>query len=667
MSILRVRPRIRLGMFTVLMMGMVMLVASLMAVTTMLDIRRVHSFSKDQLEERGFLLANALNDVLADALYFLDIDKLNDLAELIRGQPDVVDVQVFEPSGDLIVDPSVHYYAVGKVRHEFALESVGSRRMISRLEGRIMHVTAPITSGDDVIGGIHFTLANDRTEAATRRITVEKLWQSAVLLVVAVAASYVMARRFVRPITQLALSTEAIAMGEFRVPIAYRRDDEIGDLTVALAEMSRELGESRVELESRATELSGANEQLLREMSERKELEAQLLQSQKMEAVGRLAGGVAHDFNNLLTAILGYAQLGAKEAAADGRLGVALQEITRAGERAADLTRQLLAFSRRQIIEPQIVDLNDLILKLDGMLRRLIGENIELITVPGADMPVVKVDPGQVEQVIVNLAVNARDAMPQGGALTIETARVTLGESYASQNPEALPGEYVVIAVSDNGVGIASDIKARIFEPFFTTKERGKGTGLGLSTCYGIVKQNGGHISVYSEPGQGATFKVYLPSIGERPSLDQALSEEDDLLTGSETVLLVEDEPSVRQLATSALRTYGYSVLEAADGQQALKLAKARTGTDIHLLVTDVVMPAMGGRELVDGLVAIHPETKVLYMSGYTDDAIVHHGVLEEGTEFLQKPFTPVTLGRRVREILDDTRRGSASQGPLSP
>jgi two-component system, cell cycle sensor histidine kinase and response regulator CckA len=391
---------------------------------------------------------------------------------------------------------------------------------------------------------------------------------------------------------------------------------------------------------------------LSRDITEQKRLEAQLLQAQKMETVGRLAGGVAHDFNNLLTAIGGYASLVKRSLPPDSAAHSDIDVVIQASDRAAGLTRQLLAFSRRQIIEQRVIDLNQLIVDIDKMLRRLIGEDVDLVTVQGQDLGAVKADPGQIEQVLVNLAVNARDAMPTGGELTIETANVTLDANYARTHAEALAGEYVMVAVSDTGAGMTDEVKAQVFEPFFTTKEIGKGTGLGLATVYGIVKQHGGHISVYSEPGQGTTFKVYLPRVqGVVTETNLPTDEATPLPQGTETVLVVEDEPVVREFAVQSLTGLGYVVLEASSGGEALQVARNHAG-NIDLLLTDVVMPKMSGKELAIQLKETRPPLAVLYTSGYTDNAIVHHGVLDEGVAFLQKPFTTIALARKVREVL---------------
>ncbi len=388
------------------------------------------------------------------------------------------------------------------------------------------------------------------------------------------------------------------------------------------------------------------------DITDRKRLEEQFRQSQKMEAVGQLAGGIAHDFNNLLTVITGYCQILLTAADQGDPRREELEQIKEAGDRAASLTRQLLAFSRKQILEPKVLDLNAVVTNLDKMLQRLIGEDIALRTALSPALGCVKADPGQIEQVIMNLAVNARDAMPQGGRLTIETAYADLDESYAKERFAVQPGPYVMLAVSDTGSGMDTETQAHIFEPFFTTKGQGKGTGLGLSTVYGIVKQSGGYIWVYSEPGRGTTFKIYLPRVDAQAEALEPRSPLQESLQGTETILLVEDEERVRRLARTILAGHGYSVLEAPNGAEALRISEQRGGA-IHLLVTDVVMPGMSGGELASQLIAKHLHMKVLFVSGYTDDAIVRHGVLQAGIPFIQKPFTPSTLARKVREVLD--------------
>ena len=397
-----------------------------------------------------------------------------------------------------------------------------------------------------------------------------------------------------------------------------------------------------------------------RDLTRRKETEEalhrsqeQFRQAQKMEAVGRLAGGVAHDFNNLLTAIRGYADLLLMQIDDGFPLRREVEEIQRAADRAADLTHQLLAFSRKQVLQPKILDLNAVVSNMDKMLRRLIGEDVDLITVLRPGLGMVKVDPGQIEQVIMNLAVNARDAMPEGGKITIETANVELSGEYASLHTAVQPGPHVMLTVTDSGTGMDDETKQRLFEPFFTTKELGKGTGLGLSTVYGIVKQSSGSIWVYSEPGKGTSFKIYLPRHDAAEAPHRAAKRARSAPRGKETILLVEDEAVVRMLAAEIMRKSGYHVLEAGNGAAALRLIDDRKNF-IDLMLTDVVMPGMGGRQLVEQLPAFLTGMKVLYMSGYPDEAVGRHGFLEPGTPFLQKPFTADSLLRKVREILDE-------------
>ena len=397
---------------------------------------------------------------------------------------------------------------------------------------------------------------------------------------------------------------------------------------------------------------------IARDVTERKRTEEalrlteeQLLQAQKMEAVGKLAGGIAHDFNNLLTIITGYSQLIIKGLNQRDPLCSEIEEIKKAGERAASLTQQLLAFSRRQVLMPKVLDLNAIVATMEGMLQRLLGEDIHLVTALDPALGPVKADPGQLEQVIMNLVVNARDAMPQGGKLIVETETVEIKDLY-HHGQVVVPGRYAMLAVSDTGCGMDAATQSHLFEPFFTTKGQGKGTGLGLSTVYGIVRQSGGYVFVYSELGQGSAFKIYLPRVYDTVETVEIGTTLAGLPHGTETVLLVEDEPGVRTLLRDTLRLHGYTVLEARHGIEALLIGTQHTGL-IHLLLTDVVMPQMGGREVADRLVPARPSLKVLYMSGYTENAVVHRGVLDPGTAFLQKPFTPDLLVCKVREVLD--------------
>ncbi|MEX2156437.1 MAG: response regulator [Gemmatimonadales bacterium] len=394
-----------------------------------------------------------------------------------------------------------------------------------------------------------------------------------------------------------------------------------------------------------------------RDVTEQRKLQEQFRLVQKMEAVGRLAGGIAHDFNNLLTVITSYSEILLEDLAPQDPRRGDLEEIRKAAASAAGLTRQLLAFSRQQVLEPRVLDVNAVLASVEKLLKRLLGEDIDLVAALTPQLGAVKADPGQLEQVIVNLAVNARDAMPDGGKLTIETANVDMDEAYVRDHPLAKPGEYVMLAVSDTGVGMDEQTQRRIFEPFFTTKEAGKGTGLGLATVYGIVKQSGGFIWVYSELGHGTTFKIYLPRVDEPVEAVTPPAAPKESLLSTETVLLVEDAAAVRAVTRQVLDRLGYTVLEAPNGKAALHLATKHHGP-IHLLLTDVVMPELGGRQLAEQLTALRPELRVLYASGYTDDAVVRHGVLKPGIAYLQKPFTPEVLARKVREVLD------SPQGP---
>src|SRR5256712_70650 len=444
----------------------------------------------------------------------------------------------------------------------------------------------------------------------------------------------------------------------------------IGEDTAAIAMKS---GAHDFLTKGKLSRLGAAVERELRDAEERRERktaeealgrgEEQLRQSKKVEPIGSLGGGIAHDFNNLLTIINGYTELLLARLPGNDKMSRDVNEIRKAGQRAASLTRQLLAFSRKQILEPRVLDLNAIVVELEKMLRRLIGEDIRLTIAPAADLRRIKTDPGQIEQVIMNLVGNAAHGMPQGGNLTPETTNVVLDQAYAARHVGVRPGAYVMLAVSDTGCGMDKEAMAHIFEPFFTTKAPGKGTGLGLSTVYGIVKQSGGNVWAYSEPGRGTTFKIYLPQVEgvvDRPPRDGPRT---GIPRGSETILLAEDQKELRDLIRQMLEMNGYTVVAASDGLEAIEICK-RHEAPIHLMLSDVVMPQMGGRELAQRLATVRPDMKVLYMSGYTSNAIVHHGILDPGTLFIQKPFTPDSLARKVREVLDADGQAPVEAGP---
>ena len=393
------------------------------------------------------------------------------------------------------------------------------------------------------------------------------------------------------------------------------------------------------------------------DMTERRRLEEEFRQAQKMEAVGRLAGGIAHDFNNMLTAILGFSELTLQQLPPDSPLRRQVEQINSAAKHAQLLTRQLLTFSRKQVTQPQLLTLNTLVNDTGKMLQHLIGEDIELEVLLGAEAAMVRVDPGQIEQVMMNLAINARDAMPNGGKLIIQTGTALLDETYSRRHPGVAIGSYATLSISDTGYGMTPEVKAHLFEPFFTTKPTGMGTGLGLATSYAIVKQAGGHISAYSEVGKGATFVIYLPLVEKEAETLAPEATTPELLGGTETILLAEDEAVVRDMVGMVLRELGYKVQEAANGEEALRILEENGKQKIDLLITDLVMPRMGGKELAARVQAAHPNTKILFISGYTGELVIRQGELEPGTAFLQKPFVPSVLARKVREILDGRKK----------
>jgi PAS domain S-box-containing protein len=393
-----------------------------------------------------------------------------------------------------------------------------------------------------------------------------------------------------------------------------------------------------------------------RDITERKQLEARLLQSQKMETVGKLAGGVAHEFNSILTAIIGQSELLLGDLPAGSPLAKNATEIIKGADRAALLTQQLLAYGRKQFLRPEILDLNRVVAGMEGMFHHLMGGEVNMQIVPAPGLQAVKADAGQIEQVIINMVINARDAMPNGGKLMLETANVSFDQDSVGRYPELKPGNYVMLAITDTGTGMSEGVKARVFEPFFSTKGIGQGTGLGLSTCYGIIKQSGGHISVYSEPARGTTFKIYLPQVEPPAEIPIERLDSPDLPRGMESILLVEDDPALREMAATLLRRLGYAVLTAGHGIEALSLCHQPNTGRIDLLFTDVVMPHMSGKELADRVRVMYPQTKILFTSAYTENAIVHQGVLDPGVALLQKPFTPSALAHKLREVLDQAK-----------
>ena len=479
----------------------------------------------------------------------------------------------------------------------------------------------------------------------------------AFLFVMGVASAFVLSRNITVPLHELTAGATAISRGDHSRLVNINRRDELGELATAFNAMVDKLRDSQRELECKVQERTAQLEESNRRLDEAlHHTENQLVQSQKLEAVGRLAGGISHDFNNLLTVILGYTDISKRNLKEGDPLLRNLEEISKASERAASLTRQLLAFSRKQVMQPKVFDMNTVVSDLRKMLRRMIGEDVELRVSLESELGNIKADPVQLEQVIMNLVVNARDAMPKGGKLSIETSNVYLDEAYAREHVSVVPGEYVMLAISDTGCGMDEETRQQIFEPFFTTKEPGKGTGLGLSMVYGIVRQSGGNIWVYSEEGTGTTFKIYFPRVTAAAEEYKRTSGSVEAPKGFETILLVEDAALVRTLARQVLETAGYRVLEAASAEAALKICENINGTRIDLVLTDVVMPGMSGNDMSKILLARQPDMPVLYMSGYTDDAIVQHGVLEPGINFLQKPFTPGALAMKVREVLDAVR-----------
>ena len=510
----------------------------------------------------------------------------------------------------------------------------------------VLNLSRPITFKDKELGTVHVGLSLDFINHLIYRESVSILILSLFIILLGIAIAILLGINFSRPISKLVAATQEIGKGNLQYRIAMSRKDELGDLGLSFNYMTDELDKKEI-----------ANAQLFTERNraekEARKLEEQLHQSQKMEAVGQLAGGIAHDFNNSLTLIKVCSQLALQELKEGDPVREKIQKIDEATQRSGDLTRQLLTFSRRQVVEMKVLALNNLLTNLDKMLRRVIGEDIELVNKTSEGLGKVKADPGQIEQVIVNLTVNARDAMPDGGKLVFETADVELDQEYARTHVHVTPGRYVMLSVSDTGKGMTPKVQEHIFEPFFTTKENGKGTGLGLFMVYGIVQKHGGHIIVDSEPGVGSTFKIYFPQVDEQMEAAREELLEKRLPRGGETVLVVEDDKELRSLMAEALKQQGYKALEAANGGEGLLLFD-KYRQEISLVVTDIVMPIMSGFELTDLLIPLYPQMKVIYMSGYPGNSALQKRDINPETNFIPKPFSLADLAIRIRKVLDN-------------
>ncbi len=636
-----------------LTVAMTLLVTATVGSVTAAAIIREQRIAHGEMEAQAQLILNSLAVASSDSLYFSDTNKLSDLARRLEKTPNLLFARFYDREGRVIGDA----YDVASVQ-SFEIDSFGRALLQSedttfQWESNQLVVGRAIILGRVPQGAISIGLSTASLQARTTAIWLEGISAALVAASLGTLFSLLFSRSITRPIKELAAASQRIGRGEFHFSARPRGNDELGALTRSFGDMTDQLIRLRDGLVLRTAELSKTAESLQTEMAERKQLEEQLLQSLKMESIGRLAGGIAHDFNNLLTAIIGYSELSLSKIPEGDPIQANLVEIQKAADRAASLTGQLLAFSRRQIIEPKLVGINQLIMEVGGLLQRLIDESISLALLPGPSAGWIKVDPHQFEQVLINLVVNARDAMPGGGQLTVETSNVALTPQQARELGGVQPGEYVVLTISDTGTGMSAETQKHIFEPFFTTKDQGKGTGLGLATCYGIVKQNSGHIEVESELGRGTLFRIYLPRVEAPSDVPVVPEEREQWPRGTETVLLVEDEPAVRTVTSTALSSQGYRVLEAANGVEALQVSEDHAGEKISLLLTDVIMPSMGGKELAEQICESRPDIKVLFTSGYDNDAIAHHGMLEPGLEFLQKPAPLKELTSRVRYVLD--------------
>ena len=636
-----------------LTVAMTLLVTATVGTVTAAAILREQRIAQGEMEAQAQLILNSLAVASSDSLYFSDTNKLSDLARRLEQTPNLLFARFYDREGRVIGDA----YDIASVQSfetdPFGRELLQTEDTTFQWESHQLVVGRSVILGRVPQGAISIGLSTASLQARMSAIWVEGISAALVAASVGTLISLLISRSITRPIKELAAAAQRIGRGEFHFSSQVRGNDELGALTRSFGDMTDRLIHLRDGLVLRTAELTKTAESLQTEMAERKQLEEQLLQSLKMESIGRLAGGIAHDFNNLLTAIIGYSELSLSKIPKGDPIQADLEEIQKAADRAASLTGQLLAFSRRQIIEPKLVGVNQLIMEVGSLLQRLIDESISLALLPGPSAGWVKVDPHQFEQVLINLVVNARDAMPEGGQLTVQTSNVVLTPQQARELGEVQPGEYVVLTISDTGTGMSAETQKQIFEPFFTTKDQGKGTGLGLATCYGIVKQNSGHIEVESELGTGTCFRIYLPRV-EAPSDVPAVADEPEPWPrGTETVLLVEDEPAVRTVTSTALSSQGYRVLEATNGVEALQVSEDHAAEKISLLLTDVIMPTMGGKELAEQICERRPDIKVLFTSGYDNDAIADHGLLEPGLEFLQKPAPLQELTSRVRHVLD--------------
>jgi signal transduction histidine kinase/CheY-like chemotaxis protein len=580
------------------------------------DIVRLNRLIKDAASVKGIL-------------YAAIVDRKN----TIKAHTDSKNIgnilQVFQNMEEVRKDENVRYF-------DYTLPS-GTQ---------VLNLSRPITFKDKELGTVHIGLSLDFINHLIYRESVSILILSLFIVLFGIAIAFLLGTSFSRPISKLVDATQEIGKGNLHYRITMKRKDEFGDLASAFNYMADELDKKAI-----------ANAQLfaerIRAEKEARKLEEQLHQSQKMEAVGQLAGGIAHDFNNSLTLIKVCSQLALQELGEGNPVREKIQKIDEATQRSGDLARQLLTFSRRQAVEMKVLDLNNLLTNLDKMLRRVIGEDIELVNKTAGGLGKVKADPGQIEQVIVNLTVNARDAMPDGGKLVFETANVDLDQEYARGHIQVTPGPYVVLSVRDTGKGMIPEVRQHIFEPFFTTKDAGKGTGLGLFMVYGIVQKHGGHIIVESEPGVGSIFKVYLPQADEQMEAARGELLEKRLPRGGETVLVVEDDKDLRSLMAQALKQQGYKALEAANGEEGLLLFD-KYRQEINLVVTDIVMPVMSGFELTDLLMPLCAQMKVLYISGYPDNPALQKRYLNPETNFIPKPFSLEDLAIKVRKVLDN-------------